>query len=63
MKLLLVAGFLAQVSAWGYCNDNDLSCANWAKAGYPSIPRTLTGQTNLAKAHSLLTSEFFTVHA
>lgn len=31
--LLFLAVLTPTVRAWGYCNDNDVSCANWAKAG------------------------------
>ena len=30
---LSAACLIARVAAWGYCNDKDVSCANWAKAG------------------------------
>jgi hypothetical protein len=34
MKLLVFAACLiARAAAWGYCNDLDVSCANWQEAG------------------------------
>jgi hypothetical protein len=32
-RTLFLLSLSASVDAWGYCNDYDLSCANWAKAG------------------------------
>ena len=31
--MLVLIAMVARVAAWGYCNDKDVSCANWAKAG------------------------------
>ena len=31
--LLLVALALPGARSWGFCNDNDVSCASWAKNG------------------------------
>jgi hypothetical protein len=33
LRLLLVALALPGSRSWGLCNDEDVSCANWAKAG------------------------------
>ena len=33
MKLIALLCFLPAASALGYCNDKDLSCAAWGKAG------------------------------
>ena len=30
---LFLLAYASGVAAWGYCNDNDVSCANWAKNG------------------------------
>ena len=30
VAVLVLALHCATVSAWGYCNDNDISCAMWA---------------------------------
>jgi hypothetical protein len=33
LKTFISIALLVGVDAWGYCNDNDVSCANWAKGG------------------------------
>ena len=33
MKLIALLSFLPAAAALGYCNDKDLSCAAWGKAG------------------------------
>merc|ERR1712096_113632 len=33
MRVTLLLAQLVAVSAWGYCNDANESCANWAKDG------------------------------
>jgi hypothetical protein len=33
MRAFFTATLFATVHGWGYCNDNNLSCANWASAG------------------------------
>lgn len=30
---LFLLAYASGVAAWGYCNDNDVSCANWVKNG------------------------------
>ena len=31
---LLLIALVVRVDAWGYCNDEDVSCANWAQSGH-----------------------------
>ena len=33
LSVIALVALLPSAMAWGYCNDNDASCANWAKAG------------------------------
>ena len=32
-RFALVAALVQRAEAWGYCNDNDISCAKWANNG------------------------------